>query len=1067
MGALDNLIAAPAAKAAVPQPSGGALDQLAAKPPKSALDDMLAEAAKVPPTPAYTGIASSLESAVQPIARLPAVAKQTAAKNTRALGAALEDFKSPTVGGKALAALETLGATGAWLFTLPEAIVTSILGEPVERETGIKGSAEKIGEYGSFAAQVATDPLAAGTKVGKFVRTGKLGQAAETVLSPTTAGEGMVWVKGKGLARMPMKQSALTGLIIRQYNGKLARDTAQASHDLEQFRGLVNRLPENARFGFMDAIEHSQTQTSGELQQVANKLRSLLDERKAKIRSLGKGYLRRAIEGYFPHIWKDPKKAQTVMEALQEQMARGQSKRPLRGSGAFLKQRTVDTIMQGRARGLELVSTDPLELTLIKLREMDRFYYGTLMADTIKKTGLAKFVRYNARAPIGWKALDDRVFLARLPPAVAEHFAAYDPVIRRGLAALAKKLNITIETPLTDKILAQGAYGYTGRNIPKAVARFGADEAVLMHEIGHKLDFAYRLSEFFGRDRTAWQELGHLALERSPGTTDPRFLAYLLSPTERIANLFHAYWHAPQLFQKTAPTAAKLLDGFLTAHPDLKALTEMVKPSVRFTSETVEEGFPGIRHLGQWYAPEEVARVFNNYVSKGLYGQNALFDLVRHGANSLNMLQLGASFFHVTFTTLDTMVSRLALGIEQAMRAEFGSAAKNIIGGVLPTSALETIYKGNKLRAAYLDPGGATPELRRMVEAVTGAGGRISMDQFYRATEGRGLIRGLRDGSLIRGIQDQFKLHPFATILKTPFDIATRALQDVAHPIMDFIVPRQKLGVFYSMAEDWIRRNPNANPIEFLHVMQTAWDSVDNRLGQMVYDNVFWDKTLKDIAFIGVRSVGWNLGTIRELGGGAFDAARAVSALGSGDKIEMTHRMAYSIAMPIVTGLYGAIATYLYTGRGPQSGYDFFFPPTGKTTPHGDPERVSIPSYIKDVLEYNRAPVQTLTNKLNPIWANLFEMYHNRDFYGGIIVNPTDPVIEQLRQLGEYEAEVVTPFSIRSTRRLYKEGSSWGQLLASMFGLQAAPGFIVAPDRTAAWQRRQDNQAVRRRLREQ
>src|SRR6266849_5211000 len=101
MGALDNLIAAPAAKAAVPEPRGGALDQLLAKPPKSALDDMLAEAAKVPPKPAYTGIGSTLESAVQPIARMPAVYAETAAKNARDLGRAIEDFKSPTIGGKA------------------------------------------------------------------------------------------------------------------------------------------------------------------------------------------------------------------------------------------------------------------------------------------------------------------------------------------------------------------------------------------------------------------------------------------------------------------------------------------------------------------------------------------------------------------------------------------------------------------------------------------------------------------------------------------------------------------------------------------------------------------------------------------------------------------------------------------------------------------------------------------------------------------------------------------------------------------------------------------------------
>src|SRR5258708_15385917 len=121
MGALDNLMAAPAAKAAVPAPSGGALDQLVSKPPKSALDSLVDEASKVPPAPK-----NLLESAVQPITRLPAVYQQTAAKNARDLGRAIEDFKSPTIGGKALAALETLGGVASYAASPIEAAIKAI-----------------------------------------------------------------------------------------------------------------------------------------------------------------------------------------------------------------------------------------------------------------------------------------------------------------------------------------------------------------------------------------------------------------------------------------------------------------------------------------------------------------------------------------------------------------------------------------------------------------------------------------------------------------------------------------------------------------------------------------------------------------------------------------------------------------------------------------------------------------------------------------------------------------------------------------------------------------------------
>jgi hypothetical protein len=60
-----------------------------------------------------------------------------------------------------------------------------------------------------------------------------------------------------------------------------------------------------------------------------------------------------------------------------------------------------------------------------------------------------------------------------------------------------------------------------------------------------------------------------------------------------------------------------------------------------------------------------------------------------------------------------------------------------------------------------------------------------------------------------------------------------------------------------------------------LEKLGKAWDSVDNRMGQVVYDNLFWRKSIKDIGMASVRSLGWNLGTFRELGGGALDFAKA------------------------------------------------------------------------------------------------------------------------------------------------------------------------------------------------
>jgi hypothetical protein len=55
--------------------------------------------------------------------------------------------------------------------------------------------------------------------------------------------------------------------------------------------------------------------------------------------------------------------------------------------------------------------------------------------------------------------------------------------------------------------------------------------------------------------------------------------------------------------------------------------------------------------------------------------------------------------------------------------------------------------------------------------------------------------------------------------------------------------------------------------------MARAADATEDRMGQMTYDNLFYNKMLKDVALLGFRAYGWQLGKYRHLYGGAADAA--------------------------------------------------------------------------------------------------------------------------------------------------------------------------------------------------
>jgi hypothetical protein len=323
-----------------------------------------------------------------------------------------------------------------------------------------------------------------------------------------------------------------------------------------------------------------------------------------------------------------------------------------------------------------------------------------------------------------------------------------------------------------------------------------------------------------------------------------------------------------------------------------------------------------------------------------------------------------------------------------------------------------------------------------IVEALTDAGGRIRMDDFYRNASVNGFKQALRTG---RYGDAALKLLP-------------TVMDRIQKPIFEYLVPRQKLGVFFDMARDALDKNPNMPLAERRLVLGKLWDSVDNRMGEMVYDNLFWNRALKDGLMASVRSVGWNLGTFRELLGGAKDIKDIYRNKG------LTDRTSYIIALPFMTSVIGSTLNYLYTGEGPRDMKDSFFPRTGRTRPDGSEDRLSLPSYMKDVYEYyhdlsgfakyGSNPTNTLQNKMHPLLSLISQMINNKDFFGATIRNPTSPVVMQIQDEANYIVKQLAPFSLRNYQQQSKvkdiEPTLGGYLTSpSMIGITPAPGYVT------------------------
>jgi hypothetical protein len=491
---------------------------------------------------------------------------------------------------------------------------------------------------------------------------------------------------------------------------------------------------------------------------------------------------------------------------------------------------------------------------------------------------------------------------------------------------------------------------------------------------------------------------------------------------------------------------------------------------------------------GHYYMPEEGAKIFNNYLSRGL-GDKKWFRSYRGISNVLNQFQLGISFFHGGFVSLDAVISNNALALYQATRGNIGTAIKTAVQS--PLAPLVYLQLGRKMRQEWNHPG-SHPELAPIVDAWTAGGGRANIDKFYQTNTTRKMMDAFRSGTLPGLIGGALRI-PFA------------AVEQAARPLMEWYVPNIKSGAIGKMAEyelerirKRIARGEDVGLDEEREAMAKVVDSVDNRMGQMIYDNLFWNKMAKDLGMASIRSLGWNLGDLREFGGGAVDiltqAGRGGAMVirggmriggagppsggggggggtgtagpgGSGagriwsiKNPEVTHRMAYMIALPVTVGILGGITTWIMTGNKPDELRDYFYPKTGNLDEHGDPERVNLPSYMKDILPFFLARTmnqrlkvggQMAINKLHPMLHMIGEMLRNKDYYGTEIRHADDPLIQQAKDTAKYIGKEFVPFGIRGVSRERERGATWQKALLSEIGITPAPRYV---NQTAAQQ---------------
>jgi hypothetical protein len=432
---------------------------------------------------------------------------------------------------------------------------------------------------------------------------------------------------------------------------------------------------------------------------------------------------------------------------------------------------------------------------------------------------------------------------------------------------------------------------------------------------------------------------------------------------------------------------------------------------------------PNREPIANWYAEAGSAQLLNNYLGPRLT-RFAAFRAAMGLNNTLNLFNLGLSGFHLTKTAFEAGASRLAIGLEALERGRPITAAKHI--AATPFAPFLSFLKGDRMMREWRRPGSQAATLGAIMDHLTSGGVRAGRDQMYRTEMGAGIRRALQQGNL-----------PGA-LMRVPLAV----MEAPTRWLMDGAVPRMKMGTMAEMAQfDLERLGPQASTQDVLRVMADTVNSVDNRMGEVARDNLFWNRYAADLGMFLMRADQYFLGTARELGGAAKDIVRQPLNALRGEPVNLK-RMNYVASMIMLHTAASAIYQKLHTGQWPQEAKDYFYPKNGQVDDQGRPQRTGLWSYIKDAYSFVQHPLRTLRYRTAPVLSLISDLYKNAGFDRLEIRHPDDNPLQQTLATGQYIGKQFTPFSVQNYLKEGKLGASVESRVEQFFGINRAPADI-------------------------
>jgi hypothetical protein len=451
-----------------------------------------------------------------------------------------------------------------------------------------------------------------------------------------------------------------------------------------------------------------------------------------------------------------------------------------------------------------------------------------------------------------------------------------------------------------------------------------------------------------------------------------------------------------------------------------------------------------------WVNNQAYAILHNAFDTKGLWEMKGMLGDAFRGAmflkNTLVPIKLAFSLFHpLHVATIDNatgMVRASKLMLSGRMSpakwlAEMGKSAfyLDFVSNFKSGSTLMKIYRGEKnlitredaQNLLWLYEGGVNPVMSR--EFRTGA---------------------------LQRYRDAIDAHSAKAIFHAPFAL----LDKVQGIIFDHWIPSLKVASYLKDVRTALAADPTLlkDNNRRLEAFRKLGKSVDNRYGEMAYKNLFWNKMLKDVAVMNTLSLGWQMGFIREYGGGILDIGQGKGSVAERASKGMLDRPMFILAYSAQALIYGGLLTWAMTGQAPQDFVDYIYPKTGNKTADGKDERASTMFYPKEFYAIAKhmenegvakGIQDTILSKATGLIGLATSALRGVNEFGDQIRDPDAPVYRQLEQTLEFVLKEMLPISVTSVNK--EPGSSFvdrleknpGPAARSFLGFANAPKYIT------------------------